>query len=74
MRIVLTSASTSASSAQAASFSEISVTGSGQLEAEPRVVVAQAALGRRRVELADLVARLGVVLEHLVAVGEPLGT
>ena len=42
------------------------------LEPEPRVVVAQAALDFGRVELADLVARLGVVLEHLVAVGEAL--
>src|SRR3954469_3238471 len=42
-------------------------------DAEPRIVEAQPALGRRRVELADFVGGLGVVLENLVAVSEPLG-
>ena len=37
-----------------------------------RIVVAQPAFVRRRVELADLVARLGPVLENLVAVREAL--
>src|SRR4051794_28370258 len=42
-------------------------------EAEPGVVVCQAALGVGGVELADLVAGLGFVLERLVAVAEALG-
>jgi hypothetical protein len=49
-------------------------TGSGQLEPEPRIVVAGAALEPGRVELADLVARLGLVLEDLVPVRERSGT
>src|SRR6266508_1338270 len=48
--------------------------GHGQrpLEPEARIVVAQAALGVRGVELTDLVARFGGVLEDLVTVGEAL--
>src|SRR4029079_15449269 len=42
------------------------------LEAQTRVVEAQPALELRCVELADLVARLGLVDENLVAVREPL--
>ena len=67
-----TSGSTSSSGAQAASFSEMAATGSGQLEPEPRVVGGETALGVGRVELADEVARLGPVDQRLVAVGEPL--
>jgi hypothetical protein len=44
----------------------------GPGQPEPRVVVHQAAFDAGRVELAHLVARLGVVLEHLVAVRKPL--
>src|SRR5882672_1098352 len=40
---------------------------------EPAIVVQEAAFGRRRVELADLVAGLGLVGEHLVAMRKPLG-
>ena len=66
------SSSTSSRSAQARSFSRDLADRQRPLEPEPRVVEAQAALRLRRVELADLVARLGAVLEHLVAVREPL--
>src|SRR5437773_11672187 len=43
------------------------------LQAEARVVIAQPALEAWRVELADLVARVGLVAQHLIAVREPLG-
>ena len=65
--------STSSSKAQARSLSEISVTGSGQVRPSRGSSYVQAALCARRVELADLVARLGLVLQHLVAVREALG-
>src|SRR5258708_3068726 len=42
------------------------------LETEAAIVVHQASLGVRRVELSGLVAGLGAVLEHLVAMSEPL--
>src|SRR5689334_7649341 len=45
----------------------------GPLEPQRRIVPAQGALVGRAVELADLVAGLGLVLERLVAVGEALG-
>src|SRR4051812_4648602 len=41
------------------------------LQPEPRVVPREAAFARRGVELAHLVARLGSVLERLVAVAKP---
>ena len=67
------SASISSSNGQAASFSDNSPIASGHVRPEPRVVVAQASLHARRVELADLVARFGRGPERLVAVREPLG-
>ena len=54
------------------SFSEMTATGSGHFERQTRIVVREPALGLGSVELADLVARLGVVDERLVAVREPL--
>src|SRR4051812_4687301 len=45
----------------------------GPREAQPRVVVAQRPLVGRAVELPHLVAGLGLVLQHLVAVGEAFG-
>ena len=42
------------------------------LQSQPRIVVHQPAFGAGRVELADLVARLGLVPQHLVAVREAL--
>src|SRR5262245_51515310 len=41
-------------------------------ECQPRVVVAERPLVRRAVELTNLVAGLGLVGQHLVAMGEPL--
>src|SRR6185369_7356734 len=41
-------------------------------QTQGRIIVHQAAFDARRVELADLIARLGFVFERLVAVGEAL--
>ena len=64
--------STSSSGLPGASFSEMTATGSGHSSPSRGSYVRQPALGPGRVELADLVAGLGVVLERLVAVGEAL--
>ena len=56
-----------------ASFSEIDRDRQRPGEPEPRVVVREPALGLGSVELADLVARLRLVHERLVAVREALG-
>src|SRR3954471_24854380 len=47
--------------------------GQRPLESEPAIVEGQPALGGRRIELADVIAGFGAVLQHLVPVREPLG-
>ena len=52
------------------SLPEMAVTGQRPGQSEPRVIVGQAAFCAGRVAFAHFVARIGVVLEHLVSVCE----
>ena len=66
------STSCTSRSVQAASFSEITVTGSGQESFKPGIIIEQAAFRAGRIKLTHLIAGFGLICEHLISVRETL--